>query len=94
MLLLCSSQYFKYVCCVLFEDLELQKRGNGHTGLTWYFGDHESSRNCVTAPLQGLLEWFRNLLQATLGSAASLEERWAAEEMGVCRVGAIQPWEN
>lgn len=37
----------------------------------------------MSAALQGLLEWFRNLFQATSGSAASLEELWAAEEWGV-----------
>lgn len=70
------------VCCAPFEHLELQKRGNGHTGLTGILGVMKGIelRDC---PLARVPEWIRGPLQDTLGSAASLEERQGAEEVGL-----------
>lgn len=61
------------ICCAPFEDLELQKGGNGHTGLTGIL-EVMKGVELRDRPLARVPEWIRGLLQATLGSAASLEE--------------------
>lgn len=82
------------LCSFLRLSLELQKGGNGHTGLTDTVAMGTTSRSGVPVPLQGLPVWIGAILGCQLLRQRHVPGRasWCRE--GVCGLGAIQPWEN